>query len=37
MERAVKHWRRLSREVVESPPLKMFKKIVDMALEDVVK
>ena len=35
-ERVVKHWNRLSREVVASPPLEMVKKCVDMALQDVV-
>ncbi|KFQ72865.1 hypothetical protein N335_13958, partial [Phaethon lepturus] len=32
----VKHWNRLSREVVESPSLEVFKKHVDMALHDMV-
>ncbi|KFZ63370.1 hypothetical protein N338_00587, partial [Podiceps cristatus] len=35
-ERVVKHWNRLSREVVESPSLELFRKEVDMALWDMV-
>jgi len=35
-ERVVKRWKRLPREEVESPSLELFKKCVDMALEDVV-
>jgi len=35
-ERMVRHWNRLSRELVESPSLEVFKKHVDLALQDVV-
>ena len=35
-ERVAMHWHRLHREVVESPSLEMFKKLVVMALRDVV-
>ena len=31
----LKEWNRLSREVVESPSLEVFKKHVDMALQDM--
>jgi len=35
-ERAVRHWTRLPRAVVESPSLEGFKRRVDVALQDVV-
>ena len=35
-KRAVLHWHRLPREVVESPSLEVLKSHVDMALTDVV-
>jgi len=35
-ERVVRHWNRLSSEVVDLPSLKEFKKPVDVDLEDMV-
>jgi len=35
-KRVIKHWKRLSREMVESPTLEVFERCADAALRDMV-
>ena len=35
-KRVVKHWNRLPRDVVESPSLEVFKRLVGVAVKDMV-
>ena len=36
IKRVIKHWNRLSREVMESPPVEAFRRHVDVVLRDMV-
>ena len=36
LERVVRHWNRLPREVEESPSIELFKKLVNVARGDIV-